>query len=273
MYISYNYTCRIRFPVSQFRSFSSFLMNIPPTSSDNPHPTLVFLHYFGGAARSWQWVEDRLSNSYHCVALNLPGFGNTPPLGKPSINEFAQYVLRETQSLSLDTFTLIGHSMGGKIAVQAAADDPARRIERLVLVAPSPPTTEQMPSEEKERMLHHPDRGEAETTVDHGTVRELPPEQRALAVETQLEIDTATWRWWLLEGMNHSIADQARGVSLPITVLASDDDPVITPEAIQQEVLPVLPQAKLVRTQDIGHLSPLEDPDWVAEQIQLAVPR
>ena len=161
--------------------------------------------------------------------------------------------------------------MGGKIAVQVAADDTEGRVERLILIAPSPPTTEQMPQKEKERMLHHPDRGEAETTVKNASQRALSAEQHATAIETQLEIEEATWRWWLLDGMDHSIADRVDRIQIPITVLASDDDPVIDRQAIQQEVMGTLPEARLVRTQGIGHLLPLEAPDWVAEQIQQIV--
>ncbi len=231
---------------------------------DNP-ATLVFLHYFGGAARSWQWVTERLPD-YRCVALDLPGFGGTPALSAPSIEAMADYVRQETERLGLTKFTLLGHSMGGKIALQVAADD--RRVQQLVLVAPSPPTVERMPDDEKERMLRHPDQDEAEATVANGTYRPLPAERHALAVATQLKVDEATWRWWLQQGMNHSIADQAKQVTIPISVLASDDDPVITPETIRNEVMRVLPSAQLISTQEVGHLLPLEDPEWVANQVR-----
>ncbi|MGB3780327.1 MAG: alpha/beta hydrolase [Tunicatimonas sp.] len=233
-------------------------------------PVLVFLHYFGGAARSWQWVMERLANDHRCVALNLPGFGGTDPLNSPSIAGMANYVRQETERLGLADFTLLGHSMGGKIALQVAADDAPRdqRVRQLILIAPSPPTVERMPEDEKERMLHHPDRDEAETTVENATRQTLSAECRTVAVETQLEIDEATWRWWLQKGMNHSIADQVGQINIPITVLASDDDPVIDRETIQQEVMKVLPEANLIRTQGVGHLLPLEDPEWVAGQIR-----
>ncbi len=233
-------------------------------------PVLVFLHYFGGAARSWQWVTEQLADDYRCVALNLPGFGGTPPLDPPSIAGMADYVRQETGRLGLTAFALLGHSMGGKIALQVAADDALRDqcVRQLILIAPSPPTVERMPEDEKERMLRHPDRDEAETTVENATQHALSTERQTLAVETQLEIDQATWRWWLQEGMNHSIADQVGQINVPITVLASDDDPVIDQEAIQQEVMKILPKAQLIRTQGIGHLLPLEDPEWVADQIR-----
>jgi pimeloyl-ACP methyl ester carboxylesterase len=237
---------------------------MPPTS-----PVLVFLHYFGGAARSWQWVTERLPD-YRCVALDLPGFGGTPALSAPSIEAMADYVQQETERLGLTAFTLLGHSMGGKIALQVAANDALRdqRVRQLILIAPSPPTVERMPNDEKERMLRHPDRDEAEITVANGTYRPLPAEPYALAVATQLEADEATWRWWLRQGMNHSIANRVEKVSVPITVLASDDDPVIDPETIRQEVMGVLPSAQLISTQEVGHLLPLEDPEWVANQIR-----
>ena len=42
-------------------------------------PVLVFLHYFSGAAVSWQWVMKILQADYRCIALDLPGFGETAP--------------------------------------------------------------------------------------------------------------------------------------------------------------------------------------------------
>ena len=233
-------------------------------------PVLVFLHYFGGAARSWQRVTEHLADGYRCVVLNLPGFGGTSPLDPPSIAAMANYVRQETERLSLSSFVLIGHSMGGKIALQVVADDSLhhQRVQQLILIAPSPPTVEQMTDDEKERMLHHPDRDEAETTVENAIQQVLSAEWQTLAVETQLEIDEATWRWWLLEGMNYSIADQASQITIPITVLASDDDTVIDPLAIQREVMKRLPKAQLVRIQGIGHLLPLENPEWIADHIR-----
>jgi pimeloyl-ACP methyl ester carboxylesterase len=232
---------------------------------------LVFLHYFGGSAQSWQWVAEKLSDDYRCIAINLPGFGGAAAMQEPSIGRFASFVQEQLKSLGINAYTLIGHSMGGKIAMQVAASAGSGTIRQLILVAPSPPTTEPMPAKEKERMLHHPDRKEAEKTVKNATKQSLSNEKERLAVETQLMIDHATWRWWLLEGMDHSIADKIKPLQLPITVLASDDDPVMTQEVIQERVLQVLDRATLSTTHQVGHLIPLEAPLWLAQQIRKAV--
>lgn len=230
---------------------------------------LVFLHYFGGSALSWQWVAEKLSGEFRCIAFNLPGFGNTPPLENPSIIGFAQWIQKQLALLDIFDCTIVGHSMSGKLALQLAATQTDIEIDHLVLLAPSPPTFEPMPKAEKERMLIHPDRREAEKTVMQATVKKLKTEQVEFAIKTQLIIDPDTWRWWLKEGMLQSIAELMPQIDAPTTLLLSEDDPVITIETVQKEIVPFFPKAQLILTQQTGHLIPLEDPDWVADQIKV----
>ncbi len=112
----------------------------------------------------------------------------------PSIQGFAEYVQEQIISLGIKTYTLIGHSMGGKIALQMAANAPKDSIQTLILVAPSPPTTEPTPEKEKERMLHHCDPQEAEKLIEDSIRKPLTEDQHALALKTQLITDRATWR-------------------------------------------------------------------------------
>lgn len=229
--------------------------------------TLVFLHYFGGAATSWQWVAEQLPD-YRCVAIHLPGFGGRSALEQPSLQKYADAVCHELTQLGIEDYILIGHSMGGKIALQVAATCD-RTPSQVVLVAPSPPTQEPMPDEEKERLLNnHPSRDNAETTVTNAVQQSLRDDQHELAIQTHVTVDNSAWRWWLLDGMNHSIADQMPQIAVPVTVIASEDDPVIPFDTIQSDVLDVLPDADLITAQGIGHLMPLESADWLASQLR-----
>ncbi|NJL44778.1 MAG: alpha/beta fold hydrolase [Leptolyngbyaceae cyanobacterium SM2_3_12] len=235
-------------------------------------PTLVFLHYFSGAAASWQWVIDILKAEYRCVALDLPGFGNAPPLGSPSLKNYGAFVGQAISQLKLDRVVLIGHSMGGKIALQVAADHISPGLEQVVLVAPSPATREPMPEAERDRLLAHPHSPEnAEKTVSSSSQMPLPAARQSLAVETHIQAADSAWRWWLLEGMNHSIADQMERVQVPVTVLASSDDPVIPFQTIQQDVVNLLEPAELIVLGEVGHLIPLEAPERLAQTIHQVI--
>ena len=244
----------------------------PSDAATKHKTTLVFLHYFSGAAISWKWVIDRLGEDFHCIAFDLPGFGDAPSLKWPSLEGYGRFVLQALAELNLDDFVLVGHSMGGKIALQVAAEPRINGLKQVVLVAPSPPTQEPMPVEERDRLLnYHPSRTNAETTVEESTQKELPEPRKETAIQTHMQAEDSAWNWWLLEGMNTSIADQMQNVQIPVTVMASHDDPVIPYNTIQQDVMGLLPKVELVELSGVGHLMPLEAPDKVAQVIRNVV--
>lgn len=255
-------------------------------------PVLVFLHYFGGASQSWKWVAQLLSDRYECILIDQPGFGTEPALTEPSIQSVARHIAALLLNLNSTSYILIGHSMGGKIAMQIAVDEqidmpdsaganskgaaqiPAVRARQLILIAPSPPSIERMPKEEQLRMLLHPDLKQAKKTVENSTVKSLTAEQQDLAVHTQLIADEATWRWWINEGINQSIAASVKELKIPISVIASKDDPAVTYQMTIEDTLTNLPpHTEIVLTEGIGHLFPFEDAEWTATQIAAIVDR
>lgn len=102
-----------------------------------PEP-LVFIHGYTSSLRAWNPILPRLSSRYRAIAFDLRGAGESdkPPTGYgPRI--YAEDIHAATRALGIDTFTLIGHSMGGVTAMQFAVLYP-ERLRRLVLVAPAP---------------------------------------------------------------------------------------------------------------------------------------
>lgn len=235
-------------------------------------PALVFLHYFSGAAASWQWVIDELQTEFRCLAIDLPGFGNAPPLAEPSLESYSQFIRNAITHLKLNRVVLIGHSMGGKLALQVAADMADSGLEQVILIAPSPATQEPMPEDERDRLLgDHHQPSTAETTVDSASQAILSEQQRATAIQTHIQAEDTAWRWWLLTGMNHSIAPLMAQIQIPVTVLASPNDPVIPFEVIRQDVVNLLPHSQLIKVPDVGHLMPLEVPKAIARLIRQGV--
>jgi pimeloyl-ACP methyl ester carboxylesterase len=82
---------------------------------------LLLLHGIGGSWRSWQTILPALTAERDVIAVDLPGFGETPPLsGEVSIRTLADAVtefLREHDLLGIDA---VGSSMGARLVLELA---------------------------------------------------------------------------------------------------------------------------------------------------------
>jgi pimeloyl-ACP methyl ester carboxylesterase len=102
-------------------------------SGDEP---VVFIHGYTGSLRDWEESFARLPASIRAIAIDLRGAGESDRPGQGyTLPQYAEDIHFATQALGLDTFTLVGHSMGGGTAMQFAVTHP-ERLRRLVLVAP-----------------------------------------------------------------------------------------------------------------------------------------
>jgi pyruvate dehydrogenase E2 component (dihydrolipoamide acetyltransferase) len=102
-------------------------------------PAVVFLHGIGGSSTSWQGVVEAVAAGHRVVALDLPAHGQSDVPGAGAVGydlaALADVVTRALALLAIERATLVGHSLGGAIAVAAAAAEPAS-VDRLVLVDP-----------------------------------------------------------------------------------------------------------------------------------------
>jgi pimeloyl-ACP methyl ester carboxylesterase len=99
--------------------------------------TLIFIHGLSSYVRAWERTVPELSKTSRCLALDLPGYGKSSKGRYPGTMDFyADVVEQFIQQLHLKNVTLVGHSMGGQIAVTAALKYPTK-IQKLVLVAPA----------------------------------------------------------------------------------------------------------------------------------------
>ncbi len=99
--------------------------------------TLVFIHGLGSYLPAWHKNISELHKHYRCIALDLPGYGKSSRGDYPyDMSFFAQQVSQFLRKLSLKRPTVVGHSMGGQIALTLASQHP-EQVGRLVLVAPA----------------------------------------------------------------------------------------------------------------------------------------
>ena len=92
---------------------------------------LVLVHGYLGGQDMWQFQED-LKDNFELIMPSLAGYGESSKMTAPStIRENATQVFELLDYLKIDTFNLLGHSMGGMIVQEMAALSP-ERINKLI---------------------------------------------------------------------------------------------------------------------------------------------
>jgi pimeloyl-ACP methyl ester carboxylesterase len=97
-------------------------------------PTVVLVHGITSSSRTWSTVMPALAEHYDVIAPDLLGHGmSAKPRGDYSLGAYASGIRDLLVALELPSATIVGHSLGGGIAMQFAYQFP-ERMERLVLV-------------------------------------------------------------------------------------------------------------------------------------------
>jgi pimeloyl-ACP methyl ester carboxylesterase len=254
----------------------------------------VFVLVHGNFA-SWRWwkpVLERLPASWRAIAPDLRGCGETPggsldetgsSYGIPALAEdLAGFV----DGLQLDAFHLVGHSLGGAVALEYALHHEPR-VRSLTLAAPPPPTGLAAMREG--------------TSTTARILRRVDPDDRpsmaALRSTYRMHRSLGTNRWMLRRALSEMmpaasldpamseslLADAARmspdavvgflqalhrwnveaelpGLRVPTTILWGAKD-VLVPRAGLEEMARRLPSGDLVVWPDAGHSPQLERPD------------
>jgi 2-hydroxy-6-oxonona-2,4-dienedioate hydrolase len=100
---------------------------------------ILFIHGLGSSVDRWLDIPDALSMYYHTIAVDLIGFGGSdkPTDVNYTIEQFSEFILEFIEKIELSgddrKITLVGHSLGGYIAVDFAIRNKGL-IEKLVLI-------------------------------------------------------------------------------------------------------------------------------------------
>jgi esterase len=100
-------------------------------------PPLVVLHGMLGSSRNWQTTGRDLAARFHVLAPDLRNHGESPHADTMSYPEMMDDVLAWLDAQGLARVILLGHSMGGKVAMLLACRHP-QRVERLIVTDIAP---------------------------------------------------------------------------------------------------------------------------------------
>ncbi|UOY00605.1 alpha/beta fold hydrolase [Blastococcus sp. PRF04-17] len=99
-------------------------------------PHVVFVHGLFGQGKNWTTIAKGLADGHRVTLLDLPNHGHSPWTDRVDYQDMAEMVAAELERLG-EPVTVVGHSMGGKVAMQLALRRP-ELLRALVVVDVAP---------------------------------------------------------------------------------------------------------------------------------------
>jgi len=245
-------------------------------------PALLLLHCFAGRLEMWDSLQQRLAGTTRTVAFDLWGFGASgrPPTLRPQ--DWVRQVIGLMDRLGLAHAVLVGHSMGGRVALMCAVQAPAR-IRGLVLISadglrlpqgyaslwalahsPLIPLVQELLAHRPELLRHllresYPE----DYPIDSALIRRY---QRPLRVRGTAEAMRHLGQTYHGEDLAR-LAAQVAEVRCPALLLWGARDRV-TPVREALHLVELLPSAELLILPHTHHLPHEEQPEVVAEHVR-----
>jgi pimeloyl-ACP methyl ester carboxylesterase len=241
---------------------------------------LVLVHGIGSCWRCWDPVVSLLQEHHDVIALDLPGYGDSPAIeDEPTIYAITDALDEALLAAGLDGAHLVGNSMGGWIVAELAGRG---RAKTAVVISPAGLATEREIAFAKrtlgpaqgmaKRIAPHVDRIAA-TAVGRamlmGQAHSRPWRAEAESVAHQVrayansESFVATLEWACSSGSQPRDLDK---ISCPFRVLWGTLDFVL-PYRQAKRWVQVVPGAELVTLKGLGHVPMPDDPQLVAKSI------
>ena len=234
-------------------------------------PSIVLLHGFQSNAHTWDTFSHAMANTYHVLALDQRGHGDTDwaPDGDYTPDAFIRDIVGFIDALNVGPTILVGHSMGGRHAAMVAADYPDKATKVVIVDTPA-----EMPPAILDMMAQQPASdtpSEPETFASFEDVIRNGIAQYPLTPEAELRHANyhnlyrgadGKWRWrWdltLLERrrLNRSLQldlySYLQRVQCPTLLIRGQQSPLLTPD-IAQKMVQHLPRGRLVEIPDTAH--------------------
>jgi len=238
---------------------------------------ILLVHGYGGDRNSWLFLQEPLAAKYRVYALDLPGHGTSAKdVGDGSPAVLAGAVTGVLDALGAARAHLVGHSMGGAVALTAAARDPGR-IASLTLIAPSGFGSEINAgylrgfADAQTRRELKPVVGQLfadESLVTRQLVDELLAYKRLDGVDEALHILLGALLDGDTQASDSAALMAALGDAVPVTVVWGREDRVIP--AVQAESVPGAARRLIDRA---GHMPHMERPAEVQAAIEETIAR
>jgi pimeloyl-ACP methyl ester carboxylesterase len=243
-------------------------MTIPAYVSRGRSDTAVFLlHGVGGGKAAWAYQLDPLADAgYRAVAWDMPGYGDSAMIEPFTFEGLAGALERLIDHIAPARAILLGHSMGGMVALEACAWFP-EKIAGLILSGSSPAFGRADGAWQQEflrQRLGPLDEGKIMADLAPMLMRDLigvqpDPAGVELAMRVMSAVPSTTYRAALQALVTFDRRALLPALRIPVLALAGEADRT-APPAVMQKMAERIPGARYDCLPRAGHIANLEQP-------------
>ncbi|MFJ7259212.1 alpha/beta fold hydrolase [Streptomyces globosus] len=263
-----------------------------PATAGTGLPAALFVHGLGGSSTNWSALMARLEDRVDGEAVDLPGFGWSPPPADRnySVTAMARAVIRHLDAAGRGPVHLVGNSLGGAVTTRVAAARPDL-VRTLTLVSPALPELRVQRSavptgllalpgtaalvERLTRGLTAEQRTRGVTELCYGDPSLVPPEAFAQAVEEMERRMALPYFWEAMSrttrgivdaytlGGQHGLWRQAQRVLAPTLLVYGGRDQLVS-YRMARKAAAAFRGSRLLCLPAAGHVAMMECPDVVA---------
>ncbi|MCS7052629.1 MAG: alpha/beta hydrolase [Ignavibacterium sp.] len=249
---------------------------------------ILFLHGLGSYIPAWKFNIEDLKKDFRCVAIDLPGFGKSDKkIHSGKMGFYADVVKKFIQLIGIDKVNLVGHSMGGQVAINLALNN-LNSIEKLILLAPA--GFERFTNEEIQiiRNITKPENFLNNDIQQIKANYELSffkfPHKAKFIIEDRIKISEDDHFYNYCVAISNSISgmleqpifEHLKNIKQKTLVIFGKDDSLIpnkylhktTTEEIARESLNQIPNCELIMLENCGHFVQIEKSKEINEAIR-----
>jgi pimeloyl-ACP methyl ester carboxylesterase len=268
-------------PVDRFVSVNGLRFHVLDWGGEGRTP-LLLLHGFTGHAHAWDTLAIALQPHFHVYALDQRGHGDSDPAPDDDyrVGTMADDVAAFAGSLRLPRFALVGHSMGGRIAIKYAGDQ-AARLERLVIIDIGPDINLAGLQRVRDMMAKSPERIESEEWAVEYIRRANPLQDVDMLRERvrhglkRLPDGELTWKYakglrdMMREGRRDAVDlwEPLPRIPCPTLVVRGAESDILSAE-VAKKMAERLPDGRVVEIAGAGHTVPADRPEEFVRTIR-----
>jgi pimeloyl-ACP methyl ester carboxylesterase len=227
-------------------------------------PGVVLIHGFGGSRDAWSEISKRLKKDHTVLLVDLPGHGDSapPPLkeGAADLDAISVEIAKLIRKQKLEPALLVGHSIGGAIAVRVALSDP--KIARGIILVDS--TLSPISKAFTDKLEKDLDANAGAALGDFFGGLCKGEVQKAKLVKDALKLPVPVLKAYVRALGSASLGTRASAIQAPVTLFAStalSPDPAKEKESLRQLGMDGFPKFTVSYFVDAWHWIMWDDPD------------